>query len=66
MHKQAGSYLRLVAIFVITLLAAEHSLGVAAILTGLLIGIAAAHNWLAALLLLGLVSLLTESQAGSG
>ncbi len=52
--------------FVITLLAAEFSLGVAAILTGLLIGIAVAHNWLAALMLLGLASLLAESQVGSG
>ncbi len=66
MHECAGSRLRLVGIFVITLLAAEFSLGVAAILTGLLIGIAVAHNWLAALLLLGLVSLLAESQVGSG
>ena len=66
MHKRAGSYVRLVGIFVITLLEAEFSLGIAAILTGLLIGIAVAHNWLAALLLLGLVSLLAESQAGSG
>ena len=65
MHKWAGSHLRLVGIFVITLHAAEFSLGVAEILTGLLIGIAIAHNWLTALLLLGLVSLLAESQAGS-
>jgi len=55
-----------VGIFVITLLEAEFSLGVAAIQTELLIGIAVAHNWLAALLRLGLVSLLAESQAGSG
>ena len=61
-----SDHVRLVGIFVITLLEAEFSLGVAAIQTELLIGIAVAHNWLAALLLLGLVSLLAESQAGSG
>jgi len=62
----AGNRLRLVGFVVITLLAAEFSLGVAAVLTGLPIVMAVAHNWLAALLLLGLVSLLAESQAGSG
>ena len=66
MHERAGSRLRVVGIFVIILLAAEFSLGVAAILTGLLIGIAVAHNWLAALLLVGLVNLLAECQVGSG
>ena len=66
MHECAGSRLRVVGIFVIILLAAEFSLGVAAILTGLLIGIAVAHNWLAALPLVGLVNLLAECQVGSG
>jgi cytochrome c oxidase assembly protein subunit 15 len=46
------------AVVVITLVLAEFSVGVAAILTDLPIGIAVAHNWLAAILLLGLLRLL--------
>lgn len=46
------------AIAVIVLVAAEFSVGVAAILTNLPIGIAVAHNWLAAMLLLSLLRLL--------
>ncbi len=46
------------AVVVIALVAAEFSVGVAAILTDLPIGIAVAHNWLAAILLLGLLRLL--------
>ena len=45
------------AVFVIALVALEFSVGVAAILTDLPIGIAVAHNWLAAILLLGLLRL---------
>jgi len=45
------------AVFVIALAALEFCLGVAAILTDLPIGIAVAHNWLAAILLLGLLRL---------
>lgn len=45
------------AVLVIVLVALEFSLGVAAILTDLPIGIAVAHNWLAAILLLGLLRL---------
>jgi len=46
------------AILVIALVAAEFSVGVAAIMTDLPIGFAVAHNWLAAILLLGLLRLL--------
>jgi len=46
------------AVAVILLATAEFSVGVAAILTNLPIGIAVAHNWLAAMLLLGLIRLL--------
>jgi cytochrome c oxidase assembly protein subunit 15 len=46
------------AIAVIALVVAEFSIGVAAILSNLPIGIAVAHNWLAAILLLGLLRLL--------
>ena len=45
------------AVFVIALATLEFCLGVAAILTDLPIGIAVAHNWLAAILLLGLLRL---------
>lgn len=45
------------AITVLVLVAAEFFVGVAAILTELPIGIAVAHNWLAAILLLGLLRL---------
>lgn len=45
------------AIVVLLLVAAEFSVGIAAILTQLPIGVAVAHNWLAAILLLGLLRL---------
>ena len=45
------------AVFVIALAALEFCLGATAILTDLPIGIAVAHNWLAAILLLGLLRL---------
>lgn len=46
------------ALFVLILVVAEFGIGIAAILTDLPIGIAVAHNWLAAILLLGLLRLL--------
>lgn len=46
------------AIVVIALVMAEFFVGVAAILTDLPIGVAVAHNWLAAMLILGLLRLL--------
>ena len=46
------------AVAVLVLVAAEFTVGVAAILEALPIGIAVAHNWLAAILLLGLLKLL--------
>ncbi len=46
------------AIAVLLLVAAEFSVGIAAVVTSLPIGIAVAHNWLAAMLLLGLIRLL--------
>jgi heme a synthase len=50
--------LGLTAIVVLVLVAAEFSIGIAAILTAIPISIAVAHNWLAAMLLLGLLRLL--------
>ena len=52
--------LGLTAVTVVAILVAEFSVGIAAILTDLPIGIAVAHNWLAAMLLLSLLRLLAE------
>jgi cytochrome c oxidase assembly protein subunit 15 len=52
--------LAVTAITVVAIMVVEFSVGVAAILTNLPIGIAVAHNWLAAMLLLGLLRLLAE------
>jgi heme A synthase len=46
------------AVVVLALITAEFSVGIAAILTDIPIGIAVAHNGLAAMLLLGLLRLL--------
>lgn len=59
---KAGADLRIVGSVVMLLVATEFALGVSAILTSLPIGIAVAHNWIAALLLLGLLKLLAESR----
>jgi len=50
--------LTVAALSVLVLVAAEFCVGVAAILADVPIGVAVAHNWLAALLLLGLLRLL--------
>jgi len=63
---RAGGILKVVGVTTIVLVAIEFSLGIAAILTGLPIGIAVAHNWIAALLLLAILKLLAESQPDSG
>jgi cytochrome c oxidase assembly protein subunit 15 len=63
---KAGGDLKVAGIVLITLVTIEFSLGVAAVVTGLPIGVAVAHNWIAALLLLATIKLLAESQAGSG
>ena len=60
---RSGADLRIVGSVVMMLVATEFALGVSAILTSLPIGIAVAHNWIAALLLLGLLKLLAESRA---
>lgn len=62
---RAGQNLRIVGIVLVALVVIEFSLGVAAVVSGLPIGLAVAHNWIAALLLLGMIKLLAESQAGS-
>jgi len=57
--------LRLAAGIVIALITLELAVGLGAIMAGLPISLAVAHNWLAALLLLGLIYLYENSQAGS-
>jgi len=56
-----GRNLRIVGLVAMSLVGIEFVLGVAAIMTGLPIAIAVAHNWLAALLLLALLRLFAES-----
>jgi cytochrome c oxidase assembly protein subunit 15 len=52
---------------VITLLILlEFSVGIASVLSGLPIALAVAHNWLAALLLLSLLKLLSLQQQDNG
>ena len=57
--------LRLTSIIVITLVTLEFAVGVGAIVARLPIGLAVAHNWLAALLLLGLLRLYAEIRAAA-
>lgn len=58
-----GSDLRIVGLAAMTLVTIEFVLGASAIITGLPIGAAVAHNWLAALLLLAFLKLLSESRS---
>jgi cytochrome c oxidase assembly protein subunit 15 len=59
---RAGTRFRTEAVFIIALVIAELGVGVTAILTQLPIGLAVAHNSLAALLLLSLVVLLAHNR----
>jgi cytochrome c oxidase assembly protein subunit 15 len=63
---KAGRDLRIVGFAVIALITIEFSLGVAAVVSGLPIGVAVAHNWVAGLLILTTIKLLSESQTASG
>ena len=63
---RAGRDLRTIGIALIALVTIEFSLGVAAVISGLPIGVAVAHNWIAALLILTTIKLLSESQTASG
>jgi cytochrome c oxidase assembly protein subunit 15 len=62
---RAGEDLQYIGLGAIVLVVIEISLGASSILAGLPISIAVAHNWIAALLLLALLKLYSESQAGS-
>ena len=63
---KVGRDLRIAGYVAMTLVTLEFVLGVSAILTGLPITIAVAHNWLAALLLLALLNLFTQTSAEFG
>jgi len=55
--------LKILGLAAMSLVTIEFVLGASAIITGLPIGVAVAHNWLAALLLLALLKLLAESRS---
>jgi cytochrome c oxidase assembly protein subunit 15 len=63
---RAGRNRSIAGIALIALVTIEFILGVSAVITGLPIGVAVAHNWIAALLLLATIKLLGENQARSG
>lgn len=63
---RTGRDLRNVGIAIVVLVAVELSLGLAAIVSGLPIGVAVAHNWIAAMLVLAILKQLADSQASSG
>lgn len=65
MATRAGRDFRLIGTLVLAVVMLEFAVGVSAILTGIPIGIAVAHNWLAAILLLLLLQLLSESQTSA-
>lgn len=65
MATRAGRDFRLIGTLVLAVVILEFAVGVSAILTGIPIGIAVAHNWLAAILLLLLLQLLSESQTSA-
>lgn len=54
---RAGGRLRLAGGLVLALVAAEFSIGIASVATGLPIGLAVAHNWVAGLLLLAMLKI---------
>jgi cytochrome c oxidase assembly protein subunit 15 len=60
---KTDSRYRTVAVIIILLAVTEFSLGATAVLTGLPIGLAVAHNWLAGLMLLALLKLVAQSRS---
>jgi cytochrome c oxidase assembly protein subunit 15 len=66
MATRAGRNLRLIGTIVLSVVILEFAVGVSAILTEIPIGVAVAHNWLAAILLLLLLKLLSESRYSAG
>jgi cytochrome c oxidase assembly protein subunit 15 len=63
MAYRAGGKLRVAGYAVLILVALEFSIGIAAILSGLPISLAVAHNWLAGLLLLALLKIVALNRA---
>ncbi len=66
MATRAGRDLRRIGTIVLSVVILEFAVGVSAILTAIPIGVAVAHNWLAAILLLLLLKLLSESRYSAG
>ena len=60
---RAGGRLRYAGGLVLLLVAAEFSIGVAAVASGLPIGLAVAHNWVAGLLLLVLLKIAAQNRS---
>jgi cytochrome c oxidase assembly protein subunit 15 len=59
---RSGRDVRTVGYIVVSVVSLEFAVGVSAILTDIPIGVAVAHNWLAAILLLALLKLFVESR----
>ena len=62
----SGRHYRVSGTLLVSIVAAEFAVGVSAILTELPIALAVAHNWLAAILLLALLSLLAQTRSNAG
>lgn len=60
--RNGGRHYRLVAGTVLLLVSVEFAVGITSVLSGLPVGLAVAHNWLAALLLLAMLKLLSLNQ----
>jgi cytochrome c oxidase assembly protein subunit 15 len=63
---KAGEHYRVGGALLIFVVFAEFTVGVSAILTELPIGLAVAHNWLAAILLLGLLHVFAQTRSDPG
>jgi cytochrome c oxidase assembly protein subunit 15 len=63
---RSGPRYRVSGTLVVVIVLAEFAVGVSAILTELPIALAVAHNWLAAILLLVLLSLLAQTRSNAG
>ena len=57
---RSGDRLRLTGVLVLFLILAEFSIGVASVASGLPIGLAVAHNWVAGLLLLVMLKIAAQ------
>ena len=63
---RCGSRLRLAGVFVVVAVTLEFAIGIASVWSGLPIGLAVAHNWLAGLVLLGMLRILVLNLSSNG